>query len=154
MIKKLPVELFNEIYRQVPRLCVDIIIYTSQGIVLTKRLIPPCIGMWHIPGGTVLLGEKLEEAVNRIANEEIGVDVKIKNMMGIIEYLELFNYSVGVVFLCELKPEEQEFRGSFQAEEIKAFKTIPDNTIVEQKKFLKLKLEQSYNGNDVKYEKI
>ena len=136
MIKKLPAELFNEIYRQVPRLCVEVIVNTLQGIVLTKRLIPPCIGMWHIPGGTVLLGEKLEEAVDRIANEEIGIDIKIKNMIGIIEYSELFNYSVGVVFLCELKSEEQEFRGSFQAEEIKAFNTIPDNTITEQKKFL------------------
>lgn len=136
MIKKLPTELFNEIYRQVPRLCVEVIIHISQGIVLTKRLIPPCIGMWHIPGGTVLFSEKLEEAVNRVANEEIGVDIKIKNMIGIIEYSELFNYSVGVVFLCEPKSEEQEFRGSFQAEEIKAFKTIPDNTIMEQKKFL------------------
>lgn len=146
MIKKLPAELFNEIYRQVPRLCAEVIINTSQGIVLTKRLIPPCIGMWHIPGGTVLFGEKLEEAVDRIANEEIGVDIKIKNMIGVIEYSELFNYSVGVAFLCELQSEEQEFRGSFQAEEIKVFKTIPDNTITEQKKFLiGLQSENNYD---------
>lgn len=136
MIKKLPKEIFDEIYRQVPRLCVEVIIDTPKGIVLTKRLIPPCVDMWHFPGGTVYMGEKLEEAVSRVANEEIGADVKIKNMIGIIEYPELFNYAIGVAFLCQLKSEKQEFKGSFQAEEIRAFKTIPDNMILEQKRFL------------------
>lgn len=140
MIKKLPKEIFDEIYRQVPRLCVEVIVETLSGIVLTKRLIPPCIGMWHFPGGTVYMGEKFEEAVSRVANEEIGTDVKVKNMIGIIEYPELFNYAIGVAFLCQLKSEKQEFKGSFQAEEIRVFKTIPGDMILEQKRFL----EQNY----------
>ena len=143
-MKKLPTEVFEEIYRQVPRLCVEVIIDTSQGIILTKRLIPPC-NMWHVPGGTVYFGEKLEEAVNRIADDELGVKINIKNMMGIIEYPKLCEkhsiHAVGIAFLCELKPEGQKFRGSFQAEEIKTFKTIPDNTVPEQKRFLEKFLE-------------
>lgn len=140
MIKKLPEKVFNEIYRQVPRLCAEVVIYTPNGVVLTKRLIPACAGMWHIPGGTVYLGEKLEEAVHRIAEDELGVKVNIKNMIGVIEYPktceETFRHAVGVAFLCELKPEEQNFRGSFQAEEIETFKIIPNNTVPEQKVFL------------------
>lgn len=159
-IKKLPKAIFDEIYRQVPRLCVEVIISikdeNSRGIVLTKRLIPPCIGMWHFPGGTVYIGEKLEEAVNRVADEELGINLekekKKKKMIGIIEYPGLFNYSVGIAFLCELISDdgnngEQKFRGSFQAEEIKTFHIdeIPENMIPEQKEFLEktiLKLKE------------
>ena len=140
MVTKLSEKVFNEIYRQVPRLCVEVIIDTSQGIILTKRLIPACAGMWHIPGGTVYRGEKLGEAVHRIAEDELGVKINIKNMIGVIEYPRTcekkFRHAVGVAFLCELKIEGQKFRGSFQAEEIKAFKIIPDNTVPEQKTFL------------------
>ena len=149
MIKKLPTETFNEIYRQVPRLCVEVIIDTPQGIILTKRLVPACVGMWHIPGGTVYHGEKLEEAVSRVADDELGVNINIKDMIGVIQYPKLCekesSHAVGIAFLCELKPEGQKFRGSFQAEEIKAFKTIPDNTVPEQKRFLE-RLDNKINN--------
>jgi ADP-ribose pyrophosphatase YjhB (NUDIX family) len=144
---KIPKDVFDDIYRQVPRLCIEIVITTSQGIILTKRLIPPCIGMWHLPGGTLCLGEKLEEAVHRVSDDELGVSVNIKKMIGVIQYTKLCEdesgHAVGIAFLCELKPEKQKFRGSFQAEEIKAFKTIPDNTVLEQKMFLEEFLEIS-----------
>lgn len=140
MTMRLSEKVFNEIYEQVPRLCVEVIIDTLQGVIMTKRLIPACAGMWHIPGGTVYRGEKLEEAVHRIADGELGVKVNIKNMIGVIEYPRTCEkklmHAVGVAFLCELKPEGQKFRGSFQAEEIEAFKIIPDNTVPEQKTFL------------------
>lgn len=150
MIKKLSTELFGKIYSKVPRACVEVIVDTSQGIILTKRLIPPCIGMWHLPGGTVCLGEKLEDAATRIAEEELGVQIYIKDIIGIIEYIKQYeNYpghAIGIVILCELKSEEQKFRGSFQAEEIEAFKTVPDNTVPEQKIFLEKFLEMRTNN--------
>lgn len=140
MPEKISTELFNKIYQHVPRACAEIIVDTSQGVILTKRLIPPCIGMWHIPGGTVRLGEKLEDAAIRIAEEELGVQIYVENMAGIIEYIGSCGnspgHAIGIIFLCRLKSKEQKFRGSFQAEEIKPFKTIPDNTVLEQKIFL------------------
>jgi colanic acid biosynthesis protein WcaH len=144
--KKLTKEAFDEIYRQVPRLCVEAIIIIPQGIILTKRLIPPCVGMWHIPGGTVYLGEKLEDAVKRVADDELGIDINIKNRIGIIQYLKLCEdnsrHAIGIAFLCEPKSKEQKFRGSYQGEEINAFKIIPDNTVPEQKIFLDNFLER------------
>lgn len=139
-IKKLPTKVFEEIYRQVPRLCVEVVIDTPKGIILTKRLIPACAGMWHIPGGTVYHGEKLKEAVHRIADDELGVEINIKNMIGVIEYPRIcekkYSHAIGIAFLCELKSEDQKFRGSFQGEEIETFKLIPDDTVPEQKIFL------------------
>lgn len=148
MTKKLPTELFEEIYRQVPRLCVEVVIDTMQGIILTKRSISPCKNMWHIPGGTLFHGEKLEEAVHRIADDELGVKVKIKNNIGIIEYPKICekhsSHAVGIAFLCVLEPEGQQFRGSFQAEEIRVFKIIPDNIVPEQKIFLEKFLDKNW----------
>lgn len=145
--KRLPKEEFDKIYRCVPRTCAEIVVDTPQGIVMTKRLIHPYIGMWHIPGGTIYIGEKFEDAVNRVAADELGIDVYIKKMIGVIEYPKMYEdrpgHGIGIVFLCEPKSKEQKFRCSYQGEEINIFKTIPDNTVPEQKIFLdKLKIER------------
>ncbi len=71
---------------KVPRLCIDLIVKTKDGILLTKRQIPPYIGYWHTPGGTVLLHEKLESAAERIAQEEIGTKIKIIKLLGTMEF--------------------------------------------------------------------
>lgn len=50
----LPKPEYDSIYSRVPRLCVEVVISTrAQGVLLTRRDIPPNIGAWHIPGGTV-----------------------------------------------------------------------------------------------------
>jgi 8-oxo-dGTP diphosphatase len=56
-------------------LCVDAAIEGPRGIVLSKRLIPPCIGKWHLPGGFVERGERLEQVIRRIALCETGLKV-------------------------------------------------------------------------------
>ncbi len=91
---------------------------------------------------------------NRVAYDELGVYINTKNMIGIIEYMGLCENdsirAIGIAFLCESRPEEQEFRGSFQTEEIETFKMIPDNTIPEQKRFLeKLKAERHHGQQNI-----
>lgn len=83
--KKLSRKDFDYIYSRVPRLCVDIILQTNKGILLTKRSIEPYKGMWHIPGGTVLKGETVEGAVIRIAKKELGITPKIERLIDFIE---------------------------------------------------------------------
>jgi hypothetical protein len=49
----LPKDEYRAIYRRVPRLCVEIVIWTpEQGVLLTRREILPNVGAWHIPDGT------------------------------------------------------------------------------------------------------
>lgn len=142
---KLPKEEFDKIFSKVPRLCVEVLIETEPfEFVLSKRLIEPFKGMWHIPGGTVQYGERLKEAVQRVAKEEIGIEVNISDMIDTIEYVNSDNvdiHAISFVFLCHLKNEKQ-FRGSFQAEEIKTFniydsiENLPDNMIPAHKEFL------------------
>ena len=86
-LKRLPFEEFKSIYSKVPRLCVDLIVQKDNGIVLIKRAIEPSLGKWHFPGGTVLLGESLEDTIHRIAKEELNIKVSIEKLLG---YMELW----------------------------------------------------------------
>lgn len=94
---------FDDIYSKVPRLTVEIIIKDQKNrLFLTKRAIEPCKGQWHIPGGTVLFGETLIEAVKRIAMREVGIKVLNTSNQGIIEYPSHYKKGldspVGIVF--------------------------------------------------------
>ncbi len=58
-----------------PLLTVDIIVRYRNGIVLVERKNPPY--GWALPGGFVEVGESLENAALREANEETSLDIKI-----------------------------------------------------------------------------
>ena len=47
------------------------------GVVLIKRRYEPLAGRWSLPGGTVEVGESLEEALVREIAEETGLDVDV-----------------------------------------------------------------------------
>lgn len=66
-----------------PSLTVDIIILVKDKIVLIKRLNPPYQGTWALPGGFVDIGETVEKAAVREALEETGLDVELKEMVGV-----------------------------------------------------------------------
>jgi len=66
-----------------PILVVDGVILDNGKVLLVKRIIPPFIGFWVLPGGHVEYGEKTEEAVKREMKEELGVSVKIKSLFGV-----------------------------------------------------------------------
>lgn len=136
-IRKLPLKEFKTIYSKVPRLCVDLVIRNKQGTLLTKRDIPPDLGWWHFPGGTVLIGETLKNTVQRVAKEELNTKVKIKKLLGFLEYTDGsgLGYPISAVFI--VKPLTKELAGGEQAKTIGYFNTIPEKTLPEVKKFLK-----------------
>jgi ADP-ribose pyrophosphatase YjhB (NUDIX family) len=142
MPEKMPLKKFREIYSQVPRLCVEVVIKTDDGVVLTKRAIEPYKGKWHIPGGTVLFGEMLNDAVKRVAREEAGVEVEVGKILGYIEYpdeaqVRGYGWAVGIAFQARVTGGK--LMGSQQGEEIKTFVELPEDMIWEQKDFLKNK---------------
>ncbi len=141
MVKKpLSYDKFKEIYSTVPRLCVEVIVKTDEGIILTLRDIEPYKGLWHIPGGTVFFGETLHGAAKRIAKEELGIEIKVGKLLGYIEYPDEhiyrgFGWPIGIAFLVHLAGGT--LRGGEQGKDVKAFKVIPQDTIPDQKMFLK-----------------
>jgi ADP-ribose pyrophosphatase YjhB (NUDIX family) len=141
-MRKLPFsfEEFKEIYSKVPRLCVELVIRTEKGVLLTLRQKNGYEGQWHMPGGTVYYREGVEAAVKRIASEEVGMEVAVGKFLGYLEYPSEekergFGYTVSLVFECSPKGTHLELDD--QAEKADFFITPPDNTIAEQKEFLK-----------------
>jgi ADP-ribose pyrophosphatase YjhB (NUDIX family) len=101
----LPKEEYDAIYRRVPRLSVEVIVTTPErGVVLALRDIPPNVGAWHIPGGTVLFGEPVAEAVRRVALDELAMEVVIGELLGYIEYPSHYENGldcpIGLAFRC------------------------------------------------------
>jgi ADP-ribose pyrophosphatase YjhB (NUDIX family) len=135
---KLSSQEFEAIYSKVPRLCVEVIIKSKEGIVLSLRAVPPCIGQWHLPGGTVFFNESMEQTVKRVAKEECGLNVAIERMLHYIDYMEFDEgfgrHTISIAFL--VKPLSGKLRHDFQAIDIGFFKRLPGNTIKKQKEFL------------------
>jgi colanic acid biosynthesis protein WcaH len=137
--RPLPFEEFKDIYSKVNRLTIELVIRSSKGILLALRNIEPYKGQWYLPGGTVHFRERVEDAVSRIAKEELGIEVEITKLLGYIEYLEVldnngFDCPVGLAFLCTAKSDE--FKLDDQASDVKYFSKLPQNIIVSQKTFL------------------
>lgn len=135
----LPKEEFFAIYRRVPRLCVEVLIVEPErGVLLKLRDIPPNVGAWHIPGGTVLFGEPLVEAVKRVARDELGLTVEVGELLGYIEYPSHYENGldspVGLVFRTRPLPDHVAPPGC------EWFTRLPEGLYAEQRQFLSTRL--------------
>jgi len=83
----IPEEEWATIVRNVPIVSVDLLVRTPDGVLLTERTNRPAKGEWFVPGGRVHKGERLVEAVGRVAREELGVEVEIEERLGAYEHL-------------------------------------------------------------------
>lgn len=139
MTKPFSPEEFKKIYSQVPRLCVDLIIKMQGGVILTFRNLASYKDMWHLPGGTVHYKETIEQAVSRVAQEELHMSVKIVRTLGYMEFPSEekergFGWAVSIPIVCS--PRSTEFKVGDGASEARVFTELPDAMIVEQKTFL------------------
>lgn len=66
---------------------VAVIVDDAERVVLTRRSIPPFLGLWVMPGGKIGLGEPLVRAVHREVREEIGIDVVVGGLVDVFEHL-------------------------------------------------------------------
>ncbi|MBV9192795.1 MAG: NUDIX domain-containing protein [Solirubrobacterales bacterium] len=135
----LPQAEFEAIFRRVPRLCVEVVIATpDRGVLLARRDIPPNIGAWHIPGGTVLFAEPVVEAVKRVARGELGLEVGVGELLGYIEYPSHYNNGldspVGLAFATEVAGDPRLPEGCAW------FRRLPDGLYEEQREFLTRRL--------------
>jgi ADP-ribose pyrophosphatase YjhB (NUDIX family) len=138
-VKKIPFDEFKKIYSRVPRLCVEVVLMRKSSLLLIRRTIPPAKGFWHTPGGTVLKGESLHQAVKRVANEELGIKVEVLRFIGVIEYKTYINHysqDISLAFLVKTK-SQKEFVLDGHADKYAFFSALPKNIILDQRKFYK-----------------
>lgn len=72
-------------YPERPVIGVGGVIVDRDRTVLIRRGTEPLLGQWSIPGGTIEIGETIEEAVRREIREETGLEIRV------IELIELFD---------------------------------------------------------------
>jgi ADP-ribose pyrophosphatase YjhB (NUDIX family) len=66
-----------------PKVAGAAIVPMDGGIVMVQRAIEPAIGKWSFPSGYVNRGEKIENAVQREALEECGLEVEVGRLVGL-----------------------------------------------------------------------
>jgi mutator protein MutT len=98
----------NRRYPERPYAGVGAIVFRGTEVLLIKRGSPPALGKWSIPGGLVELGESLEAAVRREVVEEVGLEVKVIDLVAALDRVILdpdgrieYHYIL-LDFLCEV----------------------------------------------------
>jgi ADP-ribose pyrophosphatase len=71
-----------------PAIGVGAIVVHEGRVLLIRRAKEPLRGRWVVPGGTVELGETLEEAVVREVLEETGIHVRPLEWMTVFDRIE------------------------------------------------------------------
>lgn len=131
---------FFAIYRKVPRLNVDLVIRSNEGILLALRTIEPNLGCWHLPGGTVYKTETIVDAAARTAQKEAGIAVRIGGCLGYMEFPREMRNGVEihtVSIVVEASPTGGTLRHDENAKELKYFKDLPGKMIPEHAEFLR-----------------
>ena len=119
----------TKIYKN-PSLTVDIIIENDdKSIILIKRKNHPFKSKWALPGGFVEYGERVEDAVLREAEEETGLKVKLKKVLGVYSdpNRDPRGHTVSVVYIAE--PVGGKLKAGTDTKEVKKFKKFNKRTL-------------------------
>lgn len=83
-----------------PKLVVVAVVERSGTILMVRRNMEPAKGLWSLPGGFVDRGEAIEEAIQREVQEETGLKVAAKGLLGL--YSERGNPVVLAAYTVEV----------------------------------------------------
>jgi mutator protein MutT len=75
-------------YPERPVVGVGAVVLHDQCVLLIKRSHEPLKGEWSLPGGTVELGERLEDAIAREVREETGLEVEVGPIIEVLDRLD------------------------------------------------------------------
>lgn len=131
MSEWIPDDEWETIVSNVPIVSVDLLVECPEGIVLGKRSNKPAKGEWFVPGGRIHKNERLVEAVHRIANDELGVDVDIRESLGAFEHFygtsDVGRTKHYVAHGFHVWSDQSEFRIESQHHKIKIYESPPTN---------------------------
>jgi len=94
-------------YPQAPVVGVGGVVIHEGRALLIKRGSEPLKNQWSIPGGTLELGESIQEGVRRELREETGIEVRVGELIEVFDRIfrdaagEIQYHFVIVDYLCE-----------------------------------------------------
>jgi 8-oxo-dGTP diphosphatase len=94
---------------ETPKIMVDVVVPSEEGnILLIRRGSDPYEGYWALPGGFVEVGETLEEAAVREAEEETGLKVEVVRLVGVYSDPDRDprGHNVSVTYLARVREGE------------------------------------------------
>lgn len=124
---------YSEIIKDLPILCVDVIVCNSKGkYLLIKRTNEPMKDKWWVIGGRVHKGETLKEAAIRKVKQEVGIEARNAQPIGYFELVMGTNpfglpfkyHAISVVFKIHIN-ESQKIKLDNQSEAFKFAKELP-----------------------------
>jgi mutator protein MutT len=112
-----------------PPLTVDVIIEVEGKLLVIRRNSDTFNGYLAFPGGYVDYGETVENAVIREAKEELHIDVKPMEILGVYSDPDRDprGHVVSIVFVCEYKGEPK------AGDDASSYEWIPLDTINQEK---------------------
>lgn len=69
-----------------PQVSVELFVEHEQGVLLCRRTTEPARGEWFWPGTRLFKGETLEAAAHRVATDELGVSVSLRDRLGVYSH--------------------------------------------------------------------
>ncbi len=94
-----------------PTVAVGGVVIYDGGVVLVRRAKAPLLGEWSIPGGSLELGETLEQGLRRELREETRLEVEPLELLAVLDRIDRegpavrFHYVI-VDYLCERRGGE------------------------------------------------
>ncbi|WP_276272924.1 NUDIX domain-containing protein [Haloarcula litorea] len=84
--ERLPEATFATCLENMPQPCVDLVVASGDGVLLTRRQNEPAKGEWFWPGSRLYKGERLDDAAHRVAEEELGLAPVEVERLGVSEH--------------------------------------------------------------------
>jgi colanic acid biosynthesis protein WcaH len=107
---EIPQRLYDEIRRNMPIPCVDLMVVDSRDrVLLLRRANTPARGEWWFPGGRIWIGETRLEAVDRKLWEETGLRASAKLELGTSDLIfretagELAGHGITTLYRVEVQ---------------------------------------------------
>ncbi|MDM8555372.1 NUDIX hydrolase [Desulfococcaceae bacterium HSG7] len=76
------------IYPDSPQVAVGAVVFKQNKVLLVKRGKPPSQNEWAIPGGSVELGETLQQAAEREIYEETGIVIRAQEPIFVFDMVQ------------------------------------------------------------------
>jgi len=90
---QLPQDNFIKIIDATPLVSIDLILKNEHGeVLLGQRRNRPAQGYWFVPGGRIRKNEKSRDALQRIAQAELGIEIASGKLLGVFEHIYDDNY--------------------------------------------------------------